>query len=74
MDPNFPKQTTISTNIYWEDGGEPEGIYIYIYEGRVRDNETQVRDQTQVIDIKVIRRVRQEETVRKLKNTLSASL
>lgn len=80
-DPNFPEQTTVSTNIYWEEGGEPEGVYIYsiyehnISEGRVRDNEMQVRDQMQVIDIRVIRRVRQEETeVRKLKNTFSASL
>lgn len=52
--------------------------YIYehnVPEGRVRDNETQVRDQMQVIDIRAIRRVRQEETeVQKLKNTFSASL
>lgn len=48
----------------------------YTYEGRVRNNETQVReDQMQVIDIRVIRPLRQEETeVRKLENSFSASL
>lgn len=71
-------RTDNNIDIYWEDGGEPEGVYMSTMfprgGGGVRDNATQVRDQMQVIDIRVIGRVRQEETVRKLKNTFSASL
>lgn len=66
-------------DIYWEDAGGAEGVYMstMYLRGRVRDNEPQVReDETQVIDMRVIRRVRQDEEtdVRKVKNTFSTSL
>lgn len=75
-DPNFSGQQYRQT--FTRKMAASQKAYIYehnVPEGRGRDNETQVRDQMQVIDIRVIRRVRQEETeVRKLKNTFSASL